>query len=269
MLIAILGAFSARAEPPVVGFAASSVPGGLFKAAPRALYHSQNGGRDWRSVPLPADFGDHGRISSLAISAGPREMLYVSVVGQGIFRTADTGKSWTLGVKGLPTHDVTTLAAHAESPDTLYAVLGKKDIYRSQDAGRNWDSMDEGPAKIERLIHTNMAGSMDTGWLFVGTSDGVQRGMDCFCLWRQAGTLGGDIRGLAYNPQQPKHVYAISDGALFRSQDGGEIWVKLNAPSADLTTLTMTQTGVLYVTTVDGALFRSDDAAVTWAAPDA
>src|SRR3546814_15414001 len=73
-------------------------------------------------------------------------------------------------------------------PDTVYAVVAEQGIYRSEDGGAGWRMMDKGPeAEIQRIIHSNLEGSMQSGWLFAATDRGVYRSMDCFCGWRNAG----------------------------------------------------------------------------------
>lgn len=260
---------TATPNDSIVAIASVSVEGSLFKATTRALHRSRDGGRTWRPIPLPQIFGDGGQVTSLAASAGAKGVLYLAGLGQGVFRTTDNGKSWEPSTSGLPNRNVTALASHAELPGTLYAVLAEMNIYRSQDAGNSWELMDEGPERIGQLIHTNMKGSMQTGWLFAATSQGIHRTMDCFCLWRRAGNLEGEIRSLAYDPRKPEHVYAVSNGKLFRSRDGGEAWEQPIAPSVNLAALAFTQSGALYAVTSDGKLFRSEDGAATWERVDA
>ena len=166
--------------------------GSLFKAGGHTLDQSRDGGNNWNSVPLPSGFGVDHPIKSVAIPVGGNGKIYLTGIGKGVFRTTDRGVNWERLTKGLPIQGNLTLAAHATLPGTLYAVAAGKSIYRSQNSGTSWQLMDDGPGAISHLIHTNMKGSMQTGWLFAGTSEGVQRGMDCFCLWRRAGDLKGN-----------------------------------------------------------------------------
>src|SRR3546814_7687084 len=91
-------------------------------------------------------------------------------------------KSWSHVDRGLPSRDVIAFAAHSAVPDTVYAVVAEQGIYRSEDGGAGWRMMDKGPeAEIQRIIHSNLEGSMQSGWLFAATDRGVYRSMDCFC----------------------------------------------------------------------------------------
>jgi photosystem II stability/assembly factor-like uncharacterized protein len=215
----------------ILALAVDPSAGTVFKATGHGLYQSRDDGKNWKAVALPPGFGADDHIVSIAIPADGNGKIYLSVADRGVFRTTDSGAHWQLLTKGLPEQGRLNLAAHSTLPKTLYAVAAQKSIYRSLDSGTSWQRMDEGPGTILHLVHTNMKGSMQTGWLFAATSNGVQRGMDCFCLWRRAGDLKGPIIGISYNPKKPKHVTAISAGGLFQSRDGGETWDRTAPPA--------------------------------------
>ena len=71
------------------------------------------------------------------------------------------------------------LTTHADRPETIYAYLSSKGIFRSEDGGKEWRLMDAGPrGGVTSFVHSNMPGSMQSGWLFVAGTHGVQRAMD-------------------------------------------------------------------------------------------
>ncbi len=235
----------------------------LLKAYPAALYESADGGVSWNPIPLPGPGGD-GRITAVAASDSGRA-LYVAGRGIGVIRSTDAGQTWTSRADGLPSRHVTAFAIHSDQPGTLYAAFAKEGIYRSEDAGARWKKMDGGPgAEIRQFLHSGMEGSMQTGWLFAATPDGVRRSMDCFCGWRPAGKLpDGAVLDVAYDPMQPKRVYASTDHGLFRSGDGGETWVRGSAdPIAGA--LAVDRAGTLFSAARDGTVLRSADQGLSW-----
>jgi len=138
-------------------------------------------------------------------------------------------------------------------------------IFRSEDAGGHWRLMDAGPrAKVVQFIHSNMPGSMQTGWFFAATARGVSRSMDCFCGWRDAGGLGRAVTAVAYVPTRPKEIYAAAENALFFSADGGEQWSQRQSPGHDISALVVTPAGTLYAAVDAGELLRSADGGITW-----
>jgi photosystem II stability/assembly factor-like uncharacterized protein len=240
----------------------------LLKADANALYRSSDGGQSWHRTAMP--YPEDGKISAVAASSAARGVIYVAGPGLGVVRSDDGGKTWVERTEGLPGRDVIAVAAHTTQPDTVYAVVKEQGIYRSQDAGKSWRMMDRGPRDgLVQLIHSDMAGSMQTGWLFAATPSGIRRIMDCFCLWQDAGGLASEARSVTYDPKQPEHIYAATEKGLFRSSDGGENWTEMTSPISNAVALVFGHSGTLYVINADGRLFRSADQGVTWAAVDA
>lgn len=261
---------AAAAQPPhpgragVVALAFDAGTRTIFKATAESLYRSGDEGGTWTAVTLPATAA-RGRIAAVAVSAGNKPALYVAGPGMGVLRSDDGGRTWTSRSKGLPSDKIVALAAHAAQPATVYVDVAGHGIFRSTDGGARWKLMDRGPReRIVRFIHTDMPGSMQTGWLFAATAKGVSRAMDCFCGWHGAGALGHAARAVAYDPGRPQDIYAATDDALFLSTNGGEQWVRINAPAPAVSALVVTPSGDLYAGTGGGVLFRSADRGSTW-----
>jgi len=247
----------------VVALAYDSGTDTLLKGYPHALYRSGDGGQSWQNIAIPPP--EDGRIAAVAASSAAKGVMYVAGRGLGVLRTDDKGKTWNERNEGLPSRDVIAVAAHTTQPETLYAVAREQGIYRSQDAGKSWRMMDRGPKEdLAQLIHSDMAGSMQTGWLFAATPKGIRRAMDCFCLWQDAGKLGTEAYGVTFDPRQPDHIYATTEKGLFRSADGGETWVQMTSPFAKAVALAFTHSGTLFATDADGRLYRSTDQGGSW-----
>ena len=270
LLAGMLAAGSARAAQrsprgPVAALAIAPGSGSLLEAAGNGLYRSTDEGRTWSRLPASA----RGRITSIAVAA-KGGIVYVAGPGAGVLRSDDGGRRWTAADKGLPGKDVLALATHATQPRTVYAYVAKRGIFRSEDAGGRWKLMDAGPRQpIRSLVHSDMAGSMQTGWFFAATDRGVSRSMDCFCGWRDAGALGKPVRALAYDPRAPEHLYAATDDGLYASANGGEKWQPARSPARAIAALAVSPSGALYAAMAGGALFRSTDGGRTWAPVDA
>ena len=255
---------AAAAQAPVVALVAAGSGQALFKAEAHALYHSVDEGRHWQAVKLPKA-ASGAAIASIAVAAHGNDVLYVAGPGLGVWRSQDAGRTWVAKNRGLPSAGVAAITTHADQSDTVYAYLPSKGIYRSDDAGGHWRLMDAGPREpIVRFVHTNMPGSMQTGWLFAATAKGVSRSMDCFCGWRDAGALKTDVTAVAYDPSEPKRVYAITDKGLSVSEDGGEQWSRARSPGAEIAALAVGDRGVLYAADRQGTLFRSSDHGQSW-----
>jgi len=262
-VIAISGtavADAAAGSIVALGFDGSSQT--LIKAGATALYRSSDGGRKWVPIALPP--AAKGHLAAMAVAAKDDGALYVAGPGIGVLRSEDGGRSWTARNAGLPEGEVVALTAHADQPRTVYVSVAGQGIFRSEDAGASWRLMDKGPRRdVVQFVHSNMPGSMQSGWLFAATTKGVSRAMDCFCGWRDAGGLSGKVSAVSYDPRQPQHVYAATSDGLFLSLNGGEQWSKAVAPSERISALLATP-GALYAAAGDGKLYRSADQAKTW-----
>lgn len=253
----------AAAATQVVALVAAGSGQALFKAQANALYRSGDEGRHWQAVKLPN--AATGAIASVAVAAHGDHVLYVAGPGLGVWRSRDGGRTWVAKNASLPSTAVAAITTHADQADTVYAYFPSKGIYRSDDAGDHWRLMDTGPrAPIVRFVHTNMAGSMQTGWLFAATAKGVSRSMDCFCGWRDAGALKTGVTAVAYDPSEPKRVYAITDKGLSLSENGGEQWSQGRSPGAEIAALAVGDRGVVYAADRQGTLFRSSDHGQSW-----
>jgi len=124
-------------------------------------------------------------------------------------------------------------------------------MFRSRDGGAEWAKVDAGPQEpVQAFLHSDMPGSMESGWLFAGTTRGVARSMDCFCFWGDAGDLRGTVSAISYDPAAPENVYAVVEGQLHHSTDGGETWASVKTPGT-VTALTFSPAHG-FVTAVEG-----------------
>lgn len=260
---AIRSASASEQDGAVVGLAYGPATDVLLKTSARALYRSADQGKSWQKIAI-GSFGE-GELSSVAPSPAGKGIIYVAGPGLGVLRTDDGGKNWVERSDGLPSRDVIAVTAHTTQPDTVYAVVNGQGIYRSQDAGNTWRLMDRSSQQgLRQLIHSNMAGSMQTGWLFAATATGVRRSMDCFCLWQDAGKLASQAYGLAYDSSKPEHLYTATEKGLFRSADGGENWVEMKSPTPKVVGLAFTRSGALFAINADGDLYHSEDQGNNW-----
>lgn len=256
-------AAAARSPSSVVALAFDGTRQSLFKATAGAVYRSNDGGRRWVPVKAPPAAR---RIAALAVAAEGKA-IYAAGPGIGVARSEDGGRSWSARAAGLSAN-VTAIAPHADRPETVYAYASGRGIFRSEDGGQRWRLMDAGPrGGISRLVHSNMPGSMQTGWLFAAGPRGVQRAMDCFCGWRDAGEIRRDVRALAYDSRRPSRLYAATDRGLLRTEDGGQSWLPFDGPGG-VSAVVVSPDGSLYAAAGQHLWHRADSAR-RWVSVDA
>lgn len=258
----VSGSASAAGEAPLA-LAVDHVDHALVKADRDGLYRHPLDGGEWKRIILPGRAA-HARLTALALSLRAPRLMYVAVHSLGILRSADGGQTWVRGKSPVPGRDVEALAAHATQPDTIYAYVRGEGIFRSDERGRHWRLMGAAPREgLLQLVHSDMAGSMQSGWLFAATMTGVSRSMDCFCGWHDAGHLGRRLNAIAYDPQKPSRIYAASRDSLLVSEDGGEHWSRAHSPPGRVTALAATG-GVVFAADEHGNVSRSGNEGATW-----
>ena len=256
---------------PLVALTFDATGGGgrLLKAYPQSLYASRDGGKSWQEIPLPRSI-QRGRVAAVAAAPTAAGTLYIAGPGLGVLRTTDEGATWVTLNGGLEDLSIEAFAPHAKLDQTLYTAVAGRGIYRSEDGGKHWKRMDQGPGgTVRQLVHSDLAGSMNTGWLYAATDSGVRRSMDCFCGWRRTGALpdsgGGGARSVVVDPGEQQRVYASGDSMVVRSPDGGETWEVLGGrPAAAISLAFDSRHAVLYAATRDGVVLQSRDRGAHW-----
>ena len=210
--------------------------------------HLVGGGKS-QSLPLP---GEAQEAESLSLATSVDGDLYIAGEDVGIYRSTDKGQSWEKVSSESVDSGINAVVTHSTLDDTVYANRSGGGIFRSEDGGSKWERVDAGPQEpVRAFLHSNMEGSMQTGWLFAATERGIARSMDCFCFWGDAGELRGQASALAYDHDSPMNVYAAVDGTLYHSADGGESWSALPAVPGSINDLAFTK-GALYAATEKG-----------------
>lgn len=154
----------------------------LWLGAHTGLFRSEDQGRTWRRVALPAK--DHAPdVMAIIGHTTEPDVLYVGTHEAGVLKTTDGGKTWTPVNAGLGGLDVHGLATDPKSPTKLHALIRDKGagVYRTTDGGQKWVRVDDGPAgETKVLTSVNIPTGMGGIFLYAGTAEGLQRSPDCF-----------------------------------------------------------------------------------------
>ncbi len=229
---------------------AASASGGLWK--------TENAGTTWRpvfesegSVSLGAVALDPSDPDIVWVGTGEQNSVRSSSFGDGVYRSDDGGASWRhMGLEG--SRHVGRILIHPGNPDVVFvAALGslwgpnpERGLFRTTDGGRTWMKV------LEVSDHTGVVEvRMDPRNPDVLLAAAFQRER------RQWSMLGGG-----------------PEGGLFRSQDGGDTWTRVEGgfPTGEVGRIGIGfcpgAPGTLYASAVgpEGGIFRSNDGGTTW-----
>ncbi len=199
----------------------------------KGVFKSVDGGKSWKNMGL----ADSHHIAAVVIHPTNPDVVYVASLGhfwgpnkeRGIFKTIDGGKNWEACFFIDEDCGCVDLKMNPSEPNTLWAAMyavrrdgfsggdpavlqlhEKAGIYKSNDAGATWQKMTRGlpEGKLGRI------------------------GLDVYLrnpkvLYAVIQTEKTNIRQVAGQPTK-KNADNVDIGGIFRSEDGGESWKKLN-----------------------------------------
>jgi photosystem II stability/assembly factor-like uncharacterized protein len=204
---------------------------------------SADGGASWSRLNLPLESNDF--VTDLAIDPQNSGVVYAGTAGGGVFKSADSGESWSPANSGLPHDYVGVLAISGGEATTVYASSADCDdsgclgdgIFKSTDGGSSWTAANSGlPGGAVSQIAID---AQNPGTLYIGLSwgeninrTGVFKSIDGGASWKQLSpglperTYFGS---LAIDPRDSSTVYLGTERGVFRSTDGGENWSVVNS----------------------------------------
>jgi photosystem II stability/assembly factor-like uncharacterized protein len=214
-----VGAIAIAPSNPDVIYAGTGQPEPRYDvAAGEGVFRSDDGGKSWRSLGL----ADTKYIGRIWVSPTDPNTVVVGAVGhffgpspaRGVFRSTDGGKTWTQTLKIDDATGVADLASDPKDPNVLFAASWTARQYP-------WQS-----------YFTKVAGTGSALW----------RSSDGGATWTRLGGAGwptgplGRISVATARTAKGLRLYAVIDsdehGGLWRSDDGGASWTRVNKSDA-------------------------------------
>ena len=225
------------------------------------VWQTTDAGRTWQNIS--DGYFNVGSIGDIKVAPSNPDVIWVGTgsgcprgnisTGDGIYRSTDGGSTWS-HVWSPGFVQVPEMVVDPGDPDHLYAaVLGDifgpgevRGIYETTDGGETWD----------KLLHI----SNDTGF-----NDIEMHPNDSSELWATAWTVY----------RKPWTIHSGSaEGGVFRSDDGGETWDKVEGglPTGMVGKIDLTISpanpdrmwALVEAPNERGGVYRSDDGGETW-----
>ncbi|MGO9894218.1 MAG: WD40/YVTN/BNR-like repeat-containing protein, partial [Bryobacteraceae bacterium] len=236
-----------------------------FGATGGGIWKTTDGGASW--LPVSDGQLQTGSVGALAVAGSDPNVIYAGMGeacvrgnasgGDGVYKSVDAGKTWrNVGLKD--SYHIGAVVVHPKNPDLVYvAALGhlwgpnaERGVYRSNDGGATWKqvltrgpeagasdlSMDPTNPRVLYAAFWNVSRKpwrLDSG----GPGSGLWKSTDGGDTWTDISRTPGLPRGVlgrigvTVSPVNPERVWAIveaADGGVFRSDNAGRTWTKVN-----------------------------------------
>jgi photosystem II stability/assembly factor-like uncharacterized protein len=244
----------------------------LYIANSRHLLKSGNGGYSWKELSNGLD--NSAPVSSVAFapSRGKSSTLFVSTLGNGIYRSTDDGASWQDISANLKNPEIREISVRSDSH--VLAIDTTGGLHVTHDSGQIWTTA----VVPEDTLITALSQPVPfaTSELLAGDSLGrILLSKDNGVSWKIETRLPGKtaITEIAFNPSDTTgsaYYIGTMDSGLYRTSDKGISFEALdNGLTADhIISLTFSpdfvQDRTILVTTWREAAFMSSDGGESW-----
>ena len=212
--------------------------------------------------------GAMGFVSIQSLALGDGDMVYAGSFGDGVFTSADAGKTWRAANEGLTDPFVYVITV---APDkAVLAGTLRGGIFRSRNQGKTWTPVNAGLERLETHVLMHHQGS-----LYAGTGSGVYRSANGGESWvsDNEGLKNLLIRALAIDADGS--MYAGTTGmGIYRKRPGNARWMRITAtqlshprdrlPENFVRALVANDSGSLYAGTADNGVYVSGDHGDSW-----
>lgn len=234
-----------------------------FGAVAGGVWKSTDAGATWK--PL-FEHETTASMGAIAVADSDRNVIYAGSgegcirgnmsYGDGVYKSVDGGRTWkNVGLRD--TQHIGALIIDPKEPDIVFvAALGhaygsnsERGIFRTRDGGKTWEKVlykDDQTGGIDVVFDPHNSNilfaslwqvmrtpySLDSG----GPGSGLYKSVDGGTTWKRLEGNGlpdgimGRI-GVSVSGADPARVYALIEaekGGLYRSDDAGEQWVRVN-----------------------------------------
>lgn len=189
----------------------------------------------------PNSYPYGGRVSGLAYAPSNSAVRYLATAGGGVWRSRDSGATWTATTDSLPQLETSSIAVDPTNPDIVYVGTGNFDdklvryslgILKTTNGGSTWTRLlpEAGDTAVSAIVIDPANPRIITataGW-GVAKIGYIWRSTDAGTTWtRAADGLSdnwSDIEIGAKSSNGVRYYYAVGGTSWLRSADRGANW---------------------------------------------
>ncbi|MBL0175274.1 MAG: T9SS type A sorting domain-containing protein [Ignavibacteria bacterium] len=171
-----------------------------------------------------------GRTRGLLIDPSSHSILYAAAVGGGVWKSVNTGASWSSTTDNLgniafccmamaPGGTTTTRTIYAgtgEGFSNIDAIRGAG-LYKTTNSGASWTQIATGTA-MSYYINRIAVDPADANYVYVATNDGLFRSTNGGTSFASIGSFSNDVQDLALHPTSTDTLYtAVYANGVYKS----------------------------------------------------
>lgn len=158
----------------------------------------------------------------------PPDPKYFDAKADGIYRSDDLGRHWTLirnaaFLRGHGQNQYFAFAPYGATRAgcrTVYALTHSDGLLKTEDGGTSWTPI--GPRGI---IGNAIIRCPDTGWLWLAADQGLWLSTDEGNRWQAVSPPGFPVAGIAVPPHHSRTLFvALGKAGVWRTKDAGVTW---------------------------------------------
>jgi photosystem II stability/assembly factor-like uncharacterized protein len=193
------------------------------------IYISHDQGHTWSESP-----DMHGQSVRALTQAPSNSHVLVAGTLRGVYRSDDRGVHWReISPGGSEIHEVESIAIDPYDPEIIYAGTWHLP-WKTSDGGAHWTSMHQGVID-DSDVFSMIVDPSRPSVMFLSACSGIYRSDTFGYEFRKVQGIPSTARrtrSLRMDPGDRNTIYAGTTEGLYKTQDGGENWIRTTGPDA-------------------------------------